>query len=558
MRRDKLVLVVGLVALLVWNVPGCATPSLARSDALAAPSALAVGPVRNGEQWTSLDDVRQLLTCFVCAKGEESSALALQGIDHLAFRPYVIAEDREEAVTLTVETDGTVTSLVLALETGDTVTASPLDADTYQFVLTPAQALHNYDASYYRNFVGFLHIYVGGELWGRLNMFANVSNETVPSFTPLELAPDARAGYHVVNLLAPTVSPGTNDPAITRRFYELYPDAFDFLNLVYVDDRVQNRSYMSVSNDVQGIGLGLRDNTATWGSAGRLLGIVNYPISHFFDGVHDSAQHEIGHQWINFAIAPGIPHWPLSEMAQGLMGFTLIGGAGGRFPYEFSPNPDGSYALRYNQNLMWGVGFTDLDLYLMGLLPAERVRPALVFENQDQWDNISQGFMLGPTYLADADTVIAAHGRRIPDASRAQRDFHTGTIVVTRDRLLTDEELAFFDLMAARASLTEPAYYSNGFTQGVARPFYLTTRRLATLDSIMVPFGYAPPTPTATITATPTATATATATPTHTATRTSTSTRTATATATRTRTATPSATRTTARFRVYLPILLRR
>jgi len=437
-------------------------------------------------------------------------------IDSCTYEPIVVRVGVTPMVTLTVQTDGTVTALVAEMDSGVNLTATPLPAHAFRLVFTSAQVLHGYSEGYGHNAYGRLAIYVGGGLYGRLNLNVNVSDATVPPVAPVELAADARAGPHVVNLRRPGVTLGAFDPATTGRFYELYPDAFDFISLVYADSRTQNRSHAQVSNHVQGTGVRIFDTSHTYGSHGRLAGITVFPISTFFDGAEDGFQHELGHQWINFVL-DGSPHWPISELAQGLMGISLAGGQGGQFPFTFAPNPDGTYTLAGRRNLHWEIGFTDLDLYLMGLLSAAQVRPALVFSDQNQADQIHDGGVLhGPTYFADANYVIARHGSRVPAAGAAPNQFYIATIVITRDRLLTAHELAFFDYMASRASLTQAVPYTSGFSRGTARPFFLTTRGLGTLVSAMAPL--AQPTPTRTDTATRTATPTRTRTPTRTAT----------------------------------------
>ena len=436
-------------------------------------------------------DVQQLVTCLSCAVSNSLTAQAATPIVYYIDDPVVVQMGATTNVTLTLKTDGTVTTLAVDLEAGGILTATALATDTYRLVFTPEQALFNYSPSYNHNFVGYLRVYVGATLLGRYNLFINVSDAAVPSLLPLDLAPNVRAGIHVVNLLMPAAPLGVDDADVTNLFYQFYPDTFDFINVVYAEGRFENRYHIGVSNAVQGIGVGIHDSTASYGSGGRLLGITHFPISTVFDGAEDGYQHELGHQWINFVLE-GEPHWPISELAQGIMGFSIpgSGGEGGDFPYELAPNGDGSYTVHYNPDLRWDIGFTDLDLYLMGLLPAAQVEPALVFTNQDQAAQLHEGGILqGPTYTVDANTIIASYGARVPAAGAAQRNFRVASIIVTRDRLLTPNELAFFDYMAARASLTQPVPYSSGFVQGTARPFFLTTRGLGTLDSYMLPVG---------------------------------------------------------------------
>ena len=470
-----------------------------------APGAVAdsVGPDDVGELWT-----------WMGSQGDVEARLqAAVPIRYFAYDPYVFDAESTEPVVLSVYAESTVTNLWVELEAGGTVTPTVVGQDAYQFTFTAAEGLHDYDPLYYRNFVGYLYIDTIYGSAGRLNLFIDVLNDDVPSVTPTALGPTAQAADHVVNLLVPTATPGSYDPSIFHRLYGLYPDAFDLVNVVWVDNRVQNRMHATISNHVQGIGRILFDNSAEYGSAGRLLGINIFPISSWFDGASIGFQHETGHQWINWVL-PGVPHWPISEMAQGIMGYSIPGTAvGGPFHWRFTPNGDGTYTVHHYGEHLWEVGFCDLDLYLMGLLAADEVGPALVFENQDQ--QLCDGCVLqGPTYDADATTIIDAHGPRVPDASAAPHQFTVGTIVVTRDRLLTAEELAFYDFMAGRASATEVVYTSEGFGAGPTKPWFLNTRTLSTLVTDMVPLSITPtPTRTPTHTATPTFTPTPTATP---------------------------------------------
>lgn len=436
---------------------------------------------------------------------EQTSAALL----YLTYDPLVVHVDRTLPVTLTVKTDGSPLILVTDLNSGDAITATALTTDTYRLAFTPQQVLYGYTAAYNHNFFGHLNVQAEGAPDARINLVVNVSDASVPSVGYVQLASDARAAPHVLNLLRPGVSPGSFDRATTRRFYELYADAYDFLNLVYVDCPVANRSHLQVSNTTQGIGLTLFNRAELYGSARRLQGITCFPISSLFDGASDSFQHELGHQWANFVLAGCGAHWPISELAQGVMGFGLpgLGCEGLQFPFEFLPNADGSYTLHEIRDLVWQVGFTDLDLYLMGLLPAAQVRAALVFTNQDQAAQIHDGGILqGPTYTVDADTLIGTYGPRIPNASTSPKEFTVATIIVSRDRLLDEAELAFFDYMASRASFTQPVLYASGGAHGTAKPFYLTTRGLGRLNANMSPLPIPTPTHTSTPTPTPTIT----------------------------------------------------
>ncbi len=54
--------------------------------------------------------------------------------------------------------------------------------------------------------------------------------------------------------------------------------------------------------------------------------------------------------------------------------------------------------------------------------------------------------------------------------------------MLSRGSLLTADELAFFDAMAARGSAETELPYTSGFSRGTTLPFYLATGGRARLD----------------------------------------------------------------------------
>ena len=110
-----------------------------------------------------------------------------------------------------------------------------------------------------------------------------------------------------------------NATFVTKRFYSLFPDDFDLINVVYEGSVFQNRTHATAQNQVRGIGMGINNCTSTWGSAGKLLGVTRFPIDSYFDvdqGRNGAVGflHETGHQWLAFLPDPlfagSRPHWP--------------------------------------------------------------------------------------------------------------------------------------------------------------------------------------------------------------------------------------------------------
>ena len=70
-----------------------------------------------------------------------------------------------------------------------------------------------------------------------------------------------------------------------------------------------------------------------------------------------------------------------------------------------------------------------------------------------------------------------------PAAGADRRDFRLAALVLSLDRLLNQDEMDFFEHMAARGEAREPLRYTSGFASGTTLPFFLATGRRATLTT---------------------------------------------------------------------------
>jgi hypothetical protein len=335
-------------------------------------------------------------------------------------------------------------------------------------------------------FVGFLDVYNGATRLTRLNTFAPVYTPAVGDWPMVQLAPAVRATSRVVNIVDATASPSGSLMALLREFYRWFPDAYDFVNVVFDPSRPQNRFHVTIKNTVTGTGVGMIDATATYGSAGRLLGLNVFPTQNFFDGANAGYIHEIGHQWINFLnvapLAQGIPHWPYSSMGGGVMGITIPGsGAGGTFAC-IATDDNGQVRLIPRPN---GPVFNPLELYLMGLLPAVQVPEQIVFDDQAAIQSTPcQGQIYGGAVTrVRAQDVINAVGPRVPAAGAAPTHFRTATILVTRTALAPPEAMALFSALAERAEGQAATMVHEGFLKQLHSPFFVAAGGRGTLDT---------------------------------------------------------------------------
>ena len=311
-----------------------------------------------------------------------------QVVTEYAFVPSVLAASSPAQVLFTARVPGPATRVYINLQPGQLGATTIVDlrddglggdavaGDCTFSVLLPRDAiltaLRPDDVNVV--FVGFLDVYDGATRLTRLNTFAPVYTPAVGDWPMVQFASTVRATTRVVNIVDATASPSGSLSAVLREFYRWFPDAYDFVNVVFDPSRPQNRFHVTIKNTVTGTGVGTIDASATYGSAGRLLGLNVFPTQNFFDGANAGYIHEISHQWIQLperrAARPGHPSLAVSSMGGGVMGITIPGsGAGGTFAC-IATDDNGQVRLVPRPN---GPVFNPLELYLMGLLPAVQV-----------------------------------------------------------------------------------------------------------------------------------------------------------------------------------------
>ncbi|MGZ5492321.1 MAG: hypothetical protein ACXW3E_01855 [Thermoanaerobaculia bacterium] len=413
-----------------------------------------------------------------------AAAVSGQTIAWEKFDPMAIRTTRTEPATLDVLTTGAVSALRLDYANGGSVTLSAGGGGRWSAAIPAAKLLDGYaDDDVNHNFVGFLRLLgPSSETLTSYNTFIQVLDSRVPAVAIRDRGGNARATERILNLYRPGI--GVNDvQTAAQQFYGYFHDDYDFLQVAFtIPNYPGNRYHFPVRNDVRGIGTSIFNNSAQYGSAGKLQGISVFPIDSFFDNATSAFSHELAHQWINYldnaSLQPG-PHWPPSTMARGIMGFNIPGSnVGGDFPWLVSAVT--STTARTTSSVVTEE-FDDFDLYLMGFIPPSAVAPGIIVQG-----NPCAGCVLPSTSLTIAG-VIAANGPRSPDSSAAQKSFRIATVVITRDRLLNDDEMAVLEYFAARGEATTALPYTSGFARGTTKPFYLATRGIGHVDFRLAP-----------------------------------------------------------------------
>ncbi len=335
----------------------------------------------------------------------------------------------------------------------------------------------------------------------------NIEESVVQEFTPPETVPtlvEVQAGQyasHVVNLHVPgfgdeRVQGGDHAYDLEGVVQALLQRLKDTMEVVAI---IPEKSAMSawagfhgvVKNDVTGIGLPIFDDSSRYGSAGVLRGRQVYALGEAFQPA--TFLHEVGHQHGAFFELPELigvaaaGHEPWGHMAltafasqpavatatalgvsQGetLLGSVLIGtrvptrttaeeGLAGLVGSEFQIALTGAPII-YNQ----------LQRYAMGFVEAAAVSDIEVFEDQSQFDaETVTAPEVGTTLAGNTQTVTMnqirqQHGDR---SGSVQTHVRMGFVVITRDGLLPQRAMDWFNFYAQRMGADSGTRSYNGF-----------------------------------------------------------------------------------------------
>jgi hypothetical protein len=240
-----------------------------------------------------------------------------------------------------------------------------------------------------------------------------------------------------------------DDLAIAKTFYTQFADVYDHL-VVFLDFNFSLGGAFAyeftVKNEVQGIGEPVFDATAASGSKGRLRAfaqmgwVARYqpdpdsPTLGAESGI-DVVAHENGHRWLSFVAVPGEgggvsdallgrqrAHWSAffnSEASQ-LEGSRLRDRGNGSF-----------------ESIAFSEHYSDLDRYLMGLIPPGQVPGSTYFYVADargggREEKPPVGRVItGRRVDVDIEDIIAANGPRVPASAAAQKAFRMAFVLVT-------------------------------------------------------------------------------------------------------------------------------
>ncbi len=208
---------------------------------------------------------------------------------------------------------------------------------------------------------------------------------------------------------------------VAQSFFAHNPDAYDFIAVItgfpfdagwgqFGDPT--HALYWGVKNDTSGIGLGFFDHSQAFGSH-RLQGYIDantLELVRDAEGLLDETHfltilsHELGHRWLaycDYQDDQGAISSALRGVDDGHWSYLLDSDASYMYGADWLDNGDGSFTATQIK-----ARYSELDLYLMGMLDAHEVAPFDLLVNPsvpaDQYPE------LGATITATTTAVTAA------------------------------------------------------------------------------------------------------------------------------------------------------
>ncbi|MFH1175507.1 MAG: hypothetical protein V1698_02180, partial [bacterium] len=245
-------------------------------------------------------------------------------------------------------------------------------------------------------------------------------------------------------LISPTASYewwSINVEKFKEQFYQNYGDFYDFI-LLFPTKSLQAHYSITVNYDVKGLGVGYKPDS----NLKQLKSITELDFYTIWSAFSESTirqellrtiAHEMGHHWCCYIGGFGINlplHWTYNiDLFNGNPAYLDIMGY-----FQWIRKDSQEICVENIPSIT--KRFSDLTLYLMGLLPKEQVRPIYVhdFEKKpgDSYFNTwgpscDSSYKFLGTRTVTIDDIIKANGSRIPSYENSQKDFRVAFVILS-------------------------------------------------------------------------------------------------------------------------------
>lgn len=239
--------------------------------------------------------------------------------------------------------------------------------------------------------------------------------------------------------------------ALTQRIYQSFGDDFDVIMAVVNLPDITGGLFgfnATVKNTVTGTGHALQNDTALWGSAGKLQNFIW--IGSEQDMYRRTVLHEFLHRDAAFLSQLGTAaygaHWGFSGVGGQLGGWapgTLRQIGPGEYDAD-SPTGSTDWYPNYAAIEDGFVPYSQLELYMLGLIDYTQVDP-IQYATNGAFTDITQGqFTADSIQTLTNVSIVAQEGLRNPTPATSQKNYRVLTVVLTPNPL-TQGELDQYD-----------------------------------------------------------------------------------------------------------------
>lgn len=230
--------------------------------------------------------------------------------------------------------------------------------------------------------------------------------------------------------------------------------------------------YWHIRNDVSGIGRPLIDQSANWGSDGRLQGFIDLghaslerltPVSVAYRHLLETVMHEIMHRWssyVRYVDGNGSVQQDLLGHMDAHWHSLLDSQASVMYGHEWSDIANSEFRSGPVRRR-----YSELDMYLAGLAGPNEVAPFLRLRNSQP--TLSEFPAAGQLVQADSETltidqIIDAEGPRLPAVVSSQKHFRAAMVLVSHP----DEQIPAGTLAAMERLRRDVQRRFSSMTQG--------------------------------------------------------------------------------------------
>jgi hypothetical protein len=276
----------------------------------------------------------------------------------------------------------------------------------------------------------------------------------------LNLVPDSESDYQLVLAGDGSEEQKLAMRRLTKSLYAKVKDDYEFIFFIfnekdYIGPPAPYGYHTPVQNDVTGIGQGIFDFSAEYGSTGKLESVI--VLSTKDDLMFGPSLHEIGHRWGNYLSGPlesmRQEEWlEWQEKDRYHWAYLSSGGQLGGWHDFFFNQPlsqENEYWVSDAQEGVVGfsgigpgdnsITYSPLELYLMGVISPDDVSDMLEPAQKPLATEINGISSIDTFNTITIDQIVASNGSRTPSYESTQRSLNALFVVVSQ-LPLTDEE----------------------------------------------------------------------------------------------------------------------